>query len=106
MLYCLNWHIKDLCDEALNENLSAEEKSLFRERIKELRDLKEQVLAKLVIEGKAVIRGIQVDIKVSPRKYYCIRLNRVFSFHSPMKEFKELLSKYEKTGSNQSADTP
>ena len=99
LLYCLNWHIKDLWAEFYSSDINDDEKASLREQIKTLRALKEKVLAKLIMEGHAAIRGVQKNLHAKPhRNFYSIRLNRDFSFHLPLKEFKECLDEYEKTG--------
>ena len=99
LLYCLNWHIKDLCQKAAGS--SPQDKEALLEEISPLWELKEKVLAKLIMEGHADIRGVQKNIRTK-RKYYSIRMTRGFSFHLPMKEFKEYLNEFEKAGN----DTP
>ncbi|MCL2147467.1 MAG: hypothetical protein FWH52_06640 [Synergistaceae bacterium] len=97
LLYCLNWHIKDLSKEASTDHLSETEKELFRKRTMLLRALKTRVLAKLIVEGHASLRGVQISFH-NKKKYYSIMLNRDFYFHAPLKECKEVIEEYEKAG--------
>ena len=98
LLYCLNWHIKIRFSAAGRKGLSESEREVLRDQTTALKALKGKVLAKLVYDGYATIRSTQNDTSVKhPSKYYSIRLNRDFSFHSPIEEFKELLDEEKKT---------
>jgi hypothetical protein len=76
-LYRLNWHIKDLLDEARKQQgLPADE--LFK-KAAELTKLKNDVLCKLIIEGYAKIDKKHV---IHRKTYYCVQITDRFSFHS------------------------
>ena len=98
LLYCLNWHIKELSTSARDAGLPAHERASLVERIKTLKQLKGKTLAKLVSDGYARIHGIQVDLRTKPpTKFYSIRLNREFSFHFPKRAFEGLMNEQEET---------
>jgi len=104
LLYCLNWHVK-YTKSAIgrDSSLSEQEREVLRGRVATLTALKGKVLAKLVHDGYAEIRGVQTDIWVKPPvRHYIIRLNNDFSFHMPVKAFEEHLNEQEKTGDNTS----
>ncbi len=92
LLYCLNWHTMDLIRAAQDKanGLSDHERSVLQDEIHSLRELKTQVLRKLVREGHAAISGLDTSFHAGVKtKYYRIRLNSHFSFHAPREGFKE-----------------
>lgn len=93
LLYCLNWHIRDL-NTAIASTPAAKEREAFARKAEELRTLKAEVLAKLVAEKKASLHGIQ-RCSHTKKKYYSIRLNRSYSFHLPVERYKEILNEQE-----------
>jgi len=76
-LYCLNWHIKDLLDEA--RTLPEWQADVLFERAAELTMLKNDVLCKLVSEGHAKIDKKHI---IRRKTYYCVKLNDKISFHT------------------------
>ncbi len=92
LLYCLNWHIRDLIC-AVNDQangLSDQERTDLQDAISALRELKTQVLRKLVREGHAHISGIDASLsRDGVTRYYRIRITSRYSFHTPKIGFKE-----------------
>jgi hypothetical protein len=87
-LYCLNWHIKDILDEARVQQSN----ELF-ERAAELTKLKNNVLCKLITEGHAKIDKKHI---IYGKTYYCIRITDKFSFHSAeLEQVEEAVKIYE-----------
>ncbi len=92
LLYCLNWHTMDLIRAANDDTngLSAQERRDMQDEISALRELKTRVLRKLVGEGHATIRGTDTAFHSGGKtKYYRIRVNHHYSFHTPRDGFKE-----------------
>lgn len=78
-LYCINLHCRELLIDANNKELPKEMRDEADTRCRELYELKEQVLLKLVAEGLATVR--KKLHRICNRDYYCIRLVRESTFH-------------------------
>ena len=107
LLYCLNSHTKIASSAAGRRGLPESEREALRDRIAAFKALKGKVLAKLVYNGHAKIRGIQTNKRVNPpAKHYSIKVRRGFNYHTPVcEEFEELLDEEEKTGDNNPCKT-
>jgi len=76
-VYILNCHIHALKQQASESN--CEENALIRAKIKEPSNLKSQVLLKMVREGFARFRTIQMEGEKGI--FYTVRVSRELSFH-------------------------
>lgn len=87
-VYILNCHIQAKKQELLH--LQEPEKHALQAEIAKLYELKEQVLLKLLREGFATIKYIQMMGDIS--SYCIIRVNRETTFHLPItREVKKFL---------------